>query len=231
VAGAKIVNAKDGKTIGQIISPPVKGTNVVLAVMRLQNLGLLAGGTWSKLNKVKIGKTSNNEWRYLPYLPLWWPEIDPETGKAKEEGENQVDEDEQRDEEAGASPDRSAIPLTRIEIDEQFLTDDQPATQKENSLPSSDSTKNGAAMVDEDLSPPELFDALCNEDKLVGLEEMLRWGELQEMIADGDLEKTELDSLFFSVTKSSEDANRLDKAGFVDFCEKIDALFEEYDEE
>jgi len=91
--GAKIVDSKTSKTIGQIISPPVKGTNVVLALMRLDAIGLLGDGVWSKTNKVKIGD-SENELRYLPYLPLWWPEIDPETGKTKEESSDDEEEEE-----------------------------------------------------------------------------------------------------------------------------------------
>jgi hypothetical protein len=30
---------------------------------------------------------SEKEYRYLPFLPLWWPDIDPATGKGKEEQE------------------------------------------------------------------------------------------------------------------------------------------------
>jgi len=99
-AGAKIVEKESGKTVGQVLSPPVKGTNVVLALMRLDSVGLTKGGTWSKVNKVKIGD-GNHEFRYLPYLPLWWPELDAETGKAKEETDEleEVDEDEVREEE------------------------------------------------------------------------------------------------------------------------------------
>jgi len=80
--GEKMVDSKDGKTVGQIIAPPEPGTNVVLAQMRLDRVGLLGDGVWTHTNKVKIGDLG--ELRYLPYLPLWWPEIDPESGKAKE---------------------------------------------------------------------------------------------------------------------------------------------------
>jgi folate-binding protein YgfZ len=84
--GEKIIDTKDGKTIGQIIATPEEGTNVLLAQMRLDRVGLLGDGVWSHTNKVTIGdRSSDNPLRYLPYLPLWWPEIDRETGKAKEE--------------------------------------------------------------------------------------------------------------------------------------------------
>eukprot|EP00934_Nitzschia_sp_Nitz4_P001621 Nitzschia sp. Nitz4//scaffold172_size47551//9037//10332//NITZ4_007140-RA/size47551-processed-gene-0.25-mRNA-1//-1//CDS//3329538747//1621//frame0 len=80
--GDKMVDSGDGKTVGQIIAPPEPGTNLVLAQMRLDNVGLLGDGVWSRNNKIKIG---DNEMRYLPYLPLWWPTIDRQSGKAKEE--------------------------------------------------------------------------------------------------------------------------------------------------
>lgn len=85
VRGAKIVDEKDGKTIGQILSPPASGTTVVLAQMRLDRVGLAEGGEpWSRNNTIRIGE-GTGKMRYLPYLPLWWPEIDRATGKAKEE--------------------------------------------------------------------------------------------------------------------------------------------------
>jgi transferase CAF17, mitochondrial len=86
-AGDKIYNTKDGKTIGQIVATPAEGTNVLLAQMRLDSVGLLGNSTtWSHTNKVTIGDNPEGgatPLRYLPYLPLWWPSIDPETGKAR----------------------------------------------------------------------------------------------------------------------------------------------------
>ena len=102
--GDKIQDTKDGKTIGQIIATPADGTNVVLAQMRLDRVGLLGNGVWNHTNKITIGggsgknKVSNDgeddkddknkkrqqQFRYLPYLPLWWPEIDRSSGKAIE---------------------------------------------------------------------------------------------------------------------------------------------------
>jgi hypothetical protein len=86
--GDKIYDSKDGKTIGQIVATPAEGTNVLLAQMRLDRVGLLGNDTaWSHTNKVTIGDNAESvggsPLRYLPYLPLWWPPINPETGKAK----------------------------------------------------------------------------------------------------------------------------------------------------
>mmetsp|Transcript_8232 Transcript_8232/g.12396 ORF Transcript_8232/g.12396 Transcript_8232/m.12396 type:complete len:517 (+) Transcript_8232:101-1651(+) len=84
VPGAKIIDQKDGKAIGQIISSPASGTPVVLAQMRLDQVGLLKSDNskWSQTNKIKIGDGSK-EYRYLPYIPIWWPEINLESGKEK----------------------------------------------------------------------------------------------------------------------------------------------------
>ena len=94
IPGASIVDKKDGKTIGKIISTPAPGTNVLLAQMRLDRLGLLGNNQkWSRTNKILIGD-STKEYRYLPYLPLWWPEIDGNTGKEKIVDEKEEDGDE-----------------------------------------------------------------------------------------------------------------------------------------
>lgn len=83
--GEKIIDTKDGKVIGQIIAKAEEGTNVLLAQMRLDRVGLLGDGVWSHNNKIAVGERGNdNPLRYLPYLPQWWPDIDKETGKAKE---------------------------------------------------------------------------------------------------------------------------------------------------
>jgi folate-binding protein YgfZ len=81
VVGAKIVDQADGKTIGQVVAPPAPGTTVMLAQLRLDRVGLMdTANKWSRTNRVLVG-TSKKELRYLPFLPLWWPRIDPTTGK------------------------------------------------------------------------------------------------------------------------------------------------------
>jgi len=81
VKGAEIVDKKDGKRIGQVFASPTGNVPIILAQMRLDRLGLLeAGENWSRTNQVIIGN-SKKEFRYLPYIPLWWPEIDPQSGK------------------------------------------------------------------------------------------------------------------------------------------------------
>jgi hypothetical protein len=95
--GTSIIDKKDGKTICKIVSSPASGTTILLAQMRLDRLGLLkesgGDGRWSLTNKILIGE-STKEYRFLPYLPLWWPEIDAETGKEKAEVIAKKDDDE-----------------------------------------------------------------------------------------------------------------------------------------
>jgi folate-binding protein YgfZ len=115
VPGAKIVDVVTKKTIGQIVSTPGSGSNVVLALMRLESVGLLQGGIWSKTNKVCIGD-GDTEVRYLPYLPLWWPELDIATGKAKEPTD---ENDETEDPEARDETDSSFTPKEpKVEYEE-----------------------------------------------------------------------------------------------------------------
>jgi hypothetical protein len=101
--GAKIFDAATGETVGTILSEPFPGTNLLIGLMRLEQVGLLksgddngAGGWSHQSSKVKIGDA---EFRYLPYLPLWWPELDMATGKAKRDddaNDNAYDNDEAR---------------------------------------------------------------------------------------------------------------------------------------
>jgi transferase CAF17, mitochondrial len=116
-AGVKLVDTVSGETVGQVVAPPLPGTNVILALMRLETVGLLAGGVWSKTNKIAMGE---HEFRYLPYLPLWWPELSLSTGKAKTDS----DDDallEARMDDGSTNPTRSKVTppgMTRVEMEE-----------------------------------------------------------------------------------------------------------------
>lgn len=99
--GDKIFDTRDGKTIGQIVALPEEGTNVLLAQVRLDKVGLMKPPSskkkreesesvnndgWNYNNKISIGESNaSNPLRFFPYLPLWWPSLNPENGKAKEE--------------------------------------------------------------------------------------------------------------------------------------------------
>ena len=96
VHGAKITDTKNDQTIGKILSPPVEGTNLVTALCRLDSLAIMGNEVWNHHNKVRIGD-SDKIFRYLPYIPLWWPNVDPETGKAEEKSYEDELENEEKE--------------------------------------------------------------------------------------------------------------------------------------
>jgi hypothetical protein len=96
------------------------------------------------------------------------------------------------------------------------------------SLPTIVSTDSNTVMGD-DLPPSVLFAALANENGRVGMDELKKWGELQEMIDEGDLSPAELKSIFERITKADDTTDQLDERGFTFFYEAVDALFD-YDE-
>ena len=94
VPGAKIVDKRDGKTIGKVVSAPAPGTTVLLAQMRLDRVGLLGGEEmWSRTNRILIGD-GKKELRYLPYMPLWWPPDIGLDGKEKVVEESSASDEE-----------------------------------------------------------------------------------------------------------------------------------------
>jgi len=103
-------------------------------------------------------------------------------------------------------------------IDEEEETE-QVAQQQQQQLP---------MITETDLPPAVLFSQLANENYLVGQTELERWGEVQEMISEGDLSQEELDVLVGRVEKApGTDGMYLDEEGFCTLAEAIDDLFEE----
>jgi hypothetical protein len=104
---------------------------------------------------------------------------------------------------------------------EEIDADEAKATVAAEALP----------MVEGDVGPEELFLLLKSSEGSVGVGELKRWGELQEMIEDGDLSATELDDMFEKSLELSKLKNALDQTGFASFCKAIDELFEEDNDE
>lgn len=82
-------------------------------------------------------------------------------------------------------------------------------------------------ITEEDLPPGVLFSQLSNENYLVGMEDLSRWGELNDMLEEGDLKMDEFITLFDATTKAPGTQDMLDEDGFCAFYETIDSLFEE----
>jgi len=92
------------------------------------------------------------------------------------------------------------------------------ATRKPVSAPAKREMVSGA-----DLPPGVLFAALANEDYLVGMKELSKWQDLQDMLREGDLLPEEL----LDLMAANAPNGLLDEAGFVAVYEAIDSLFED----
>jgi hypothetical protein len=77
-----------------------------------------------------------------------------------------------------------------------------------------------------DLPPGVLFAALANDDYMVGLKELSRWQELQDMLRVGDLLPDEL----LEMMDKNAPAGLLDESGFIIMYETIESLFEDDNE-
>ena len=112
-----------------------------------------------------------------------------------------------------------------IEDDDDDEEEEQPIKAKETSKEAT------LEVVEGDLSPEELFAAIQSSSGVVGVQELKRWGELQDMIADQDILPSEVDEFFEKALEISKADGALDKKSFVAFSAMIDELFEEDDED
>ena len=83
----------------------------------------------------------------------------------------------------------------------------------------------------DDLPPGVIFSEIADDNFLVGMDELKRWGDLQEMLREGDLLPLELQNMFEALPKASGTDNKLNEDGFISLYEEIDALFEDEDDE
>lgn len=86
-------------------------------------------------------------------------------------------------------------------------------------------------VVEGEVELEELFELLKSRDGVVGVKQLKRWGELQEMITDEEISPTEVDEIFENALEVSKVDGALDRAGFTAFYQAIDDLFEEDDGE
>ena len=82
----------------------------------------------------------------------------------------------------------------------------------------------------DDLPPGVIFAEIANKDSLVGMNELRSWGDLQEMLRDGDLLPIELQNLYDQIPKATG-TDALDEAGFEQLFNAIEDLFEDGDED
>jgi len=84
------------------------------------------------------------------------------------------------------------------------------------------------AITGEDSSPEEIFRKLADKNSLVGFEELQKWGELKQVLDDGELLMDELQLMFYAVPKAPGSADKIDMDGFLSLYYAIDSLFEEF---
>jgi len=82
-------------------------------------------------------------------------------------------------------------------------------------------------VYEEDLPSGVLFSKICDKNFLVGKTELARWGELQEMLSDGDLLPHELGKMFDKTSKESGTSDKLNEEGFLILHDEINSLFED----
>ena len=117
--------------------------------------------------------------------------------------------------------------------DDELEEDGEGEVEKEGSDEASadDEAANISPVVatDVEMSPKEIFDSICDDDFLVGMDELQRWGELQEMLDDEELLPIELQNMFAETPKAPGTSDKLNESGFTVLYYAIDDLFEEDD--
>lgn len=122
-----------------------------------------------------------------------------------------------------------------VELDALFVFDDDD----DDELLDEDTSDNSAAPVAsspptppkifyaDDMPPGVIFAELADDDFLLGISELQRWGELREMLDDGEILPLELQNLFDQVQKAPGTSNKLNEEGFTQLVyDSIVDLFE-----
>lgn len=143
--------------------------------------------------------------------------------------------------ERGAAMDVEAFVAFNDALDELFVFDDDELDEdtydeEDTAILVEEEEKSTPApprpvITDEHIPPGVLFSQLANENYLVGPRELQRWGELNDMMTEGDLTVEELQGLLNGVPKAPGTKDMLDKDGFMALYDAIDALFEDDDGE
>jgi len=123
-----------------------------------------------------------------------------------------------------------------VALDDLFVFDDDELKEDESTddedIVAFGKSSDPVAVVDgDDLSPAEIFTAIADDDFLVGMEELQRWGELQDMLANEELLPIELQNLVSEAPKAPGTNDKLNEKGFFALYNSIDNLFEDDDDE
>lgn len=124
-----------------------------------------------------------------------------------------------------------------VALDELFVFDEDE--QKEDTMIADDGDKISTEERRKPASPPAkremisgaelppgaLFAALANDNKLVGMKELSRWQDLQDMLRESELLPDEL----LDMMEKYAPTGLLDESGFLSLYESIESLFEDED--
>lgn len=110
------------------------------------------------------------------------------------------------------------------ELDELFVLNDDDDDEKEQESPIQ-------MFYGDDLPAGVIFSELADDDYLIGMNELKKWGDLQDMLAEGELLPIELQNMFEQIPKAPGTNDKINDEGFESLFEAIDALFEEEEEE
>ena len=115
-----------------------------------------------------------------------------------------------------------------FELVDEEEDDDEEAETEGDEEPIVENVVQPAAVQGADLSPADLFAALsAGTVGTLTRNDLSRWGDLQDMLSDGDILMSELDDLF----AMSATTGVLDQSGFISLYKAIEDLFEDDDEE
>lgn len=123
--------------------------------------------------------------------------------------------------------DLDAFIAFNLSLDELFVFDDDD-DEEEKSTEVQDEKGNVLPMFyGDDLPAGVIFSELADDDFLIGMNELKRWGDLQEMLSSGDLLPIELQNIFEQIPKAPGTNDKLNEEGFENLYNAIDALFED----
>lgn len=117
-----------------------------------------------------------------------------------------------------------------MELDELFVFDDEEDNESDetNDKGQGEPVK---MFYGDDLPAGVIFSELADDEFLIGMDELKRWGDLQDMLSSGDILPIELQNIFEQIPKAPGTKDKLNEEGFENLYEAIDALFEDEDGE
>ncbi len=113
-----------------------------------------------------------------------------------------------------------------MELDELFVFDDEEDNGSDE-INDNDQGKPVEMFYGDDLPAGVIFSELADDEFLIGMDELKRWGDLQDMLSSGDILSIELQNILEQIPKAPGTKDKLNEEGFENLYDAIDALFED----